>query len=149
MLLIMRFLIILLLCHCAMAMYGQERSIYIEGYDKMRYSVEEITVRPGTQINLTLKTVSELPKAQMAHDWVLLKKETDASQFVKQSVRHRENGYIDPALRDQIIASTDMLGGGEQQTIAFTAPRAKGKYMYVCTFPAHFTSGMKGWLIVQ
>jgi azurin len=145
----MKHLFTILLYLSATTIHAQERSVYIEGYDKMQYSVEEITVRPGTTVNLTLKTVSALPKDQMAHNWVLLKKDTDAAQFVEMSVQHRENGYIDPDLSDRIIASTDLLGGAEQQTITFTAPRTQGKYMFVCTFPAHFISGMKGWLLVQ
>lgn len=128
---------------------GQPRSVYIEGYDHLRYSVEEITVSPGAAIELTLKSVSDIPKSQMAHNWVLLKKETDVEAFVNQSIQHKENMYLDPGLTGHILAHTGMLGGGEQETITFNAPAEPGKYTYVCTFPGHYVAGMKGVLIVQ
>lgn len=128
---------------------GQSRKVYIEGYDRMRYSVETITVAPGTSITLTLKTVSDIPKSQMAHNWLLLKKGVDVNQFVSQSIQHKENGYIDPDQQGKIIAHTGMLGGGEQETISFLAPSEKGNYTYVCTFPGHFMAGMKGILKVE
>ena len=128
---------------------GQSRTVYIEGYDRMRYSVETITVAPGTSIELTLKTVSDIPKSQMAHNWLLLKKEVDVDQFVNESIQHKENGYVDPDQQDEIIAHTSMLGGGEQESITFKAPSEKGKYTFVCTFPGHYMAGMKGILSVE
>jgi len=128
---------------------GQSRTVNIEGYDRMRYSVETISVAPGTKIELTLKTVSDIPKSQMAHNWVLLKKGVDVDQFVNQCDQHEENGYIDPNEEGKIIAHTGMLGGGEQETISFKAPSEKGEYTYVCTFPGHYLAGMKGVLTVE
>ena len=40
-----------------------------------------------------------------------------------------------------------MIGGGESDTITFTAPK-KGSYTYICTFPGHYGL-MKGVLIVS
>lgn len=128
---------------------GQTKSITVEGYDQLRYSVEEISVSPGTAIELTMKTISEIPKSQMAHNWVLLKKDADVDAFVNQSIQHKENEYLDPDLTDQILAHTGMLGGGEEETISFNAPAEPGRYTFVCTFPGHYAAGMKGVLIVQ
>lgn len=128
---------------------AQVTEIYIEGYDQLRYSVEKITVSPGIAVKLTLKTVSSLPKKQMAHNWVLLKQHTDIEKFVNQSVQHQHNEYIEPEMKNRIIATTSMLAGGEQETITFTAPNKKGEYIYVCTFPGHYIAGMKGKLIVK
>jgi azurin len=85
----------------------------------------------------------------MAHNWVLLKKETDVDAFVNQCNQYEENEYLDPGLNDQIIVHTGMVGGGEQETITFKAPADPGRYTYVCTFPGHYVAGMKGTLIVQ
>lgn len=142
-------LINLLILSCILQLSGQSRTLYIEGYDRMRYSIETITVEPGTQIVLTLKTVSEIPKSQMAHNWLLLIKGADVDHFVNQSIQHKENGYIDPDQQEKILAHTGMLGGGEQETISFKAPSEKGKYTYVCTFPGHYVAGMKGILAVE
>jgi len=142
-------LITLLILSNILSLSGQNRKVYIEGHDRMRYSVEKITVAPGTEVELTLKTVSDLPKSQMAHNWLLLRKEADVDEFVNQSTQHEENGYIDPDQQEQILAHTGMLGGGEQETIEFKAPAEKGKYTYVCTFPSHYIAGMKGILVVE
>ncbi len=128
---------------------GQEKEVYLEGYDRLRYSIERIVVSPGTRVELTFKTVSSLPKSQMAHNWVLLKGEADVEEFVHSSEQHEKNEYVDPERTGDIIAATGMLGGGEQETITFTAPLEKGEYSYVCTFPAHYAAGMKGILVVE
>jgi len=141
--------IFLAMSYLASSTGQQERSIYIEGYDNLRYSVEQITVAPGTEIELTLKTVSSLPESQMAHNWVLMKKDAEIQRFVNNSIQHRENGYIDPEMTGMILAATSMLGGGESETITFTAPDARGDYIYVCTFPGHYVAGMKGTLTVK
>ena len=130
--------------------YGQQvKSVNIEGLDKMRYSVEQITVSPGQKVKVTLKTVSNLPPAQMSHNFVLLKKDADPSAFINDGLGYPNNAYIDDSWSDEIIAKTKLLGAGESQTIEFTAPSEKGQYTYVCTFPGHFQAGMKGKLIVQ
>jgi azurin len=137
-----------LLCSAFM-LSAQSKSIYMEGYDHLRYSVEKITVVPGTSVELTLKTVSEIPKSQMAHNWVLLQKDMDMVAFVNLSSQYKDNDYLAPGLTSKILAHTGMLGGGEEETISFTAPSELGNYTYVCTFPGHFVAGMKGTLIVQ
>ena len=57
----------------------------------------------------------------------------------------RENEYIPGG--NETIAHTKMIGGGESDTITFTAPE-KGSYTYICTFPGHYGL-MKGVLIVS
>jgi len=146
----MKQILIFLALSCLASSTGQQkRSINIEGYDNLRYSVQQITVAPGTEIELTLKTVSSLPESQMAHNWVLMKKDAEIQRFVNNSIQHRENGYIDPEMTGMILAATSMLGGGESETITFTAPEARGDYIYVCTFPGHYVAGMKGTLTVK
>ncbi len=140
---------ILALMFISSAAYSQAREIYIEGHDKMRYTVETIKAKPGETLKITLKTVSALDKSQMAHNWVLLKQGTDALNFVTKGLQHQDNDFIDPALKDKIIAKTDMLGDGETDSVTFTVPEKKGEYQYVCTFRAHFQAGMKGKLIVE
>lgn len=144
-----RIFIILPFLWSVMSLFGQTASVQIEGYDRMRYSREEVTVAPGTTIELTLKTISDLPENQMAHNWVLLKKDTDVDAFVNLCIQYEDNEYIAPGLTSKILAHTGMLGGGEQETISFKAPSEPGSYTYVCTFPGHYVAGMKGTLIVQ
>ena len=128
--------------------FGQ-REVYIEGLNKLRYSVETIHAKPGEKLTIRLKTISEMDKSQMAHNWVLLKQGTDALDFVTKGLQHPDNDFIDPQLTDKIIAKTKMVGGGEEDSVTFTVPQKKGEYEYVCTFRAHFQAGMKGKLIVE
>lgn len=129
--------------------YSQPREIYIEGHDQLRYTVETIKAKPGEKLKITLKTVSAMDKSQMSHNWVLLKQGTDALNFVTKGLDYQKNDFIDPDLKNQIIAKTDMLGNGEEDSVTFTVPEKKGTYQYVCTFRAHFQAGMKGKLIVE
>jgi azurin len=139
----------LALMFIASVAYSQPREIYMEGNDQMRFTVETIKAKPGETLKIKLKTVSAIDKSQMAHNWVLLKKGTDAMNFVTKGLQHPDNEYIDPTLTDKIIAKTDMLGDGEVDSVTFTVPDKKGEYLYVCTFRAHFQAGMKGKLIVM
>lgn len=142
------FVLALVLTFFATSAWGQ-REIKIEGHDNLRFTVETIKASPGEQLKITLTTVSNMHKSQMAHNWVLLKQGTDALNFVTKGLQHEENDFIDPGLEDKIIVHTDMLGDGETDSIVFNAPEKKGSYEYICTFRAHYQAGMKGHLIVE
>ncbi len=130
--------------------FGQQvKDVKMQGLDKMRYSVEEITASPGQKIKITLTTVSNLPKAQMSHNFILLKKDADPAAFVSDGLAYPDNEYIDSSWDDEIIAKTKLVGAGESDSVEFTAPKEKGEYTYVCTFPGHFQAGMKGRLIIK
>lgn len=133
----------------ALSPVPQAREIIVEGYDSLRYSKQEITAKPGEKLTLVMKTISDQPKSQMAHNWVLLKKGTNARKFVASGQDHESNEYIDPEMEDQVIAKTAMVGGGNKDAVTFTAPSEPGKYTYLCTFPNHYFGGMKGVLIVK
>jgi hypothetical protein len=45
-------------------------------------------------------------------------------------------------------AQTKMLNQGDREVLRFTAPTAKGKYPYICTFPGHWLV-MKGEMVVE
>jgi len=138
----------LLLTFLTINVWGQ-REIKIEGHDNLRFTVEKIQATPGEKLKITLTTISKINKSQMAHNWVLLKQGTNAMNFVTKGLQHVKNDYIDPELEKNIIAHTEMLGGGETDSIVFTVPEKKGTYEYICTFRAHYQAGMKGRLIVK
>ncbi len=120
--------------------------IVIEGNDQIQFNLSEIKVKEGDTVKLTLKHVGKLPKAAMGHNWVLLKPGTDIAAFAGKAVQARDNDYI-PADTDEVIVHTEMIGGGEETTIEFTAP-AKGTYDFLCSFPAHYIK-MQGKFIVE
>ncbi|HEX6982600.1 MAG TPA: plastocyanin/azurin family copper-binding protein [Balneolaceae bacterium] len=125
------------------------RTITIIGTDRMNFSVEEITASPGERIKVILKVESRIPKSAMAHNVVFLKEGTDAEAFANASAMAAGNQYIAPELKEQIIAATDLAGGGETVEITFTVPEEAGNYEYICSFPGHYYAGMKGTLVVK
>lgn len=138
----------------AQMVYGMDRTesdvrtVEITGTDNMRFSVEEIEASPGETIRLVFKVVSNIPPAAMQHNVVILDQGVDVDGFVETSISARDNEYIDPEKEDQVIANTNMIGGGETSEIEFTVPETPGEYTYVCTFPGHYQAGMVGVLRV-
>jgi len=125
------------------------RTVEIEGTDAMKYSVTEITASPGEEIRVVLSSVGSMPKIAMAHNFVLLKAGVDATQFANESVMAGPAAnYIAEARKGDVIAFTEMAGGGETVEVTFEAPAA-GTYTFLCTFPGHFAAGMTGTLVVK
>lgn len=149
------------------------RTIDIIGIDKMKYVVKEegkmigtagtietaqgdsyielksISAEPGEKIRVRLTAKSQLPPTAMSHNWILLKQSTDLEAFDKAALQAKDNDYIPTDLSDQIIAHTELAGGGETVEVTFTVPEETGDYPYLCSFPAHFSAGMKGMLNVE
>jgi len=119
--------------------------IILNSSDLMKFDQNELRVFEGQEITLTLNHTGKMSKEIMGHNFVLLKKKTDLDDFAQRAMLARENEYI--PVGDETIAYTKMIGGGESDTITFTAPE-KGSYTYICTFPGHYGL-MKGVLIVS
>ena len=125
------------------------RVVDITGDDFMKFDVTSFEVKPGQQVTVRLKNVGELPKEAMGHDWVLLAKQTDARIFVDAGIPHPEPDYIAIGQSGYVLAKTKMLGPGESDSVTFIAPSEPGPYDYVCTFPEHYISGMKGVMTIR
>ena len=124
--------------------------VVIEGNDAMQFNMKEFSVKAGESVKLTLKHVGKLPGNAMGHNVVILKMGVDAMQWglkVPANGGNQENGYI-PTDKSAIIASTDLIGGGETTSVTFTAPTEKGQYPFLCTFPGHVAL-MRGVMIVE
>lgn len=82
------------------------------------------------------------------HNWVLVRGgEAEAAQVVAASeAAGPDNGFL-PADRSAIVRNTRLLSPGEGEQLTFVAEQ--GSYMYVCTVPGHYRSGMRGILTVQ
>jgi azurin len=85
----------------------------------------------------------------MAHNVVVLQKGADVKAFVTASATARDTGFIAPAFAKQIIAATQLAGAGDTVQVTFTVPSARGRYDFVCSFPGHYASGMRGVLVVK
>lgn len=126
-----------------------QKVVTIEGHDNMKFDVTQITVKPGEKVTIKLTTVSKLPAVAMSHNFVLLKQAVDDKAFAMAGAKHKDNDYIDPTKENEIIAYTALASAGKTVEVTFTAPKKAGNYNYVCTFPGHYISGMKGVLTVQ
>ena len=57
--------------------------------------------------------------------------------------------YVPASLADQIIAHTKLFGPKQSDEVTFKAPTEPGEYPFICSFPAHYLSGMKGVIVVK
>jgi azurin len=129
------------------------RTITLQGTDQMRYSVATIQAKPGERLRVRLTTVSAMPKAVMAHNFVLLQAGTTAAQqlsFAEKAAMARTTDYIptDAELKKLIVANTTLAGAGETVEVTFQVPNVEGSFPYLCSFPGHFVGGMRGTLQV-
>ncbi|MGA9588633.1 MAG: azurin [Salegentibacter sp.] len=120
--------------------------VLLTGNDQMQYNLDEIKVKAGQTVKLTLKHVGQMDKNVMGHNFVLLKPGTDVAKFAQTAVSAKDNDYI-PQDSDKVITHTELLGGGESTTIEFEAPE-KGTYDFICSFPGHYVQ-MHGKFIVE
>ena len=125
------------------------RTIELVATDDMKWTVTTITAKPGEALRIKLTSKGVIPKAGMAHNFVLLKTGTDAQKFIDAGAADRATDFIAPSTRPQVIAASRMAGPGETVWLNFKAPAKAGSYTYLCTFSGHFKAGMKGVLIVK
>ena len=115
----------------------------------MKFDVSTISVAPGETIKVVLTTHMTLPKEVMGHNWVLLAAGTDPTAFATAAAPEVANGYIPAKMKDKVLATIGVLGPKESGEIVFTAPSQPGNYPFLCSFPGHFLTGMKGMLVVK
>lgn len=146
------------------------RTIEVIGIDKMKFVVKSnadgisvgeelsddgmlllkgITAKPGEKIRVKLTTKSKLPAMAMSHNFILLKRDADPEAFDKAASKAKDNDYIPSGMTDKIIAHSGLAAGGETVEVTFTAPEKTGENTFLCSFPGHFASGMKGTLTVE
>jgi azurin len=122
--------------------------INISAFDTMKYSVTTIQVKSGDTVTVNLKNEGNIPKAAMAHNWVLLNAGVSPDAYARLAANAKDHDYQPPALAGKVIATIPLLGPQESGKTTFTAP-APGTYPFLCSFPAHEMAGMKGALIVK
>ncbi|MCT1533076.1 azurin [Sphingobacterium daejeonense] len=120
-------------------------TITVESNDQMQFNVNELHVKAGEPISLTLKHVGKMGKEVMGHNLIVLKAGADVAKFSEAALQAQETDYI-PQSSD-IVAHTDLIGGGEESKIEFTLDKP-GTYDFICSFPGH-ASLMKGKIIAE
>lgn len=124
-------------------------TLELTGNDQMQYNKNALEVVTGQEVTIHLKHIGKLPKAAMGHNVVVLKQGTELPAFAAKCAPAAATDYIpqDEESQKLIVAHTEMVGGGEETSVTFTAPEP-GVYPYLCTFPGHFAI-MQGKLTVK
>jgi azurin len=110
--------------------------------DTMAFDKTKLTVANGSKVHLVLKNRGTL--AVMTHNWVLVKKGTEARVALDGLEKAATTGYVVPG--ENVLAYTPMAAPGGSTEVTFDAP-SPGTYPYICTFPGHYVV-MKGELTV-
>ena len=107
-----------------------------------------IEAKVGEQLKFVLTNNGTQPKEVMGHNLILLKPGSDSAAFSTAATVAKETNYIPPALKDQVLGNTEVLGPRKSGEFTITVTAA-GEYPFLCSFPAHFAVGMKGTLSVK
>ena len=128
---------------------AQDCAATVSANDLIQFVEKELRVsRSCTTFSLTLKHVGTLAASVMGHNWVL----TTAPDYQAVAMAGMSAGAANnhvPPNDARVLASTKVIGGGEETTISFDASKleAGGDYTYFCSCPGHFAV-MSGKLIV-
>jgi azurin len=123
--------------------------IEITANDTMKFNLTRFEVKAGQEVTVSLTNMGNMPKAAMAHNWVLLKKGIDPKSYADAAVTAAAADYEPPALAGEVIAHIKLLGPKQTDEVKFIAPTEPGEYHFLCSFPAHFLSGMTGVMVVK
>lgn len=122
------------------------RELVVEAALGLQYVQKELKVKAGEPISLTFKNPDVVP-----HNWMLSKPGTlqaigNLANLMISDPQGLAKHYV-PDSKD-VIVYTDMTNPKETFTIHFNAPKEKGNYPYLCTFPGHWMV-MNGVLKVE
>lgn len=142
----------LLFNSCSRAPQAPPKVVAVNADDKMRFDNTAFEVSPGQKVTMTLKNVGTTPKFSMGHNLVVLDRQINEqniqAKFLDPASTEAAHDYVPPGDKN-VIAHTKLLGPGETDSITFNAPYVPGQYMYVCSFPGHYTQGTKGFMTVK
>ena len=120
------------------------RTVNLTGGDDMKYNLTTIEAKPGETIHVVLKNTGTVPKIAMAHNFVLLALTADPNEFSKAAMMAQATDYVPASEKAKILASTKLAGHGETVEVSFKVPAKAGSSPYLCSFPGHYSAGMKG-----
>ena len=134
---------------CRVAAADPQLDIVITANDSMKFNVTKIEAHSGQVIHVELQNQGTLPKEAMGHNWILLKAGRDAAAYAAAATAAVKESYQPSSHADDVLAFIPLLGPKKSGEVTFAAPAEPGRYVYLCSFPAHFQVGMKGELIVK
>jgi azurin len=122
------------------------RELVIEAALGLQYVQKELKAKAGERLSVTFKNPDVVP-----HNWMLAKPGTlqtvgNLANLMITDPQGLAKHYVPDS--DDVLVYTDMTNPKESFTIHFTAPKEKGEYPYLCTFPGHWMV-MNGVLKVE
>ena len=137
---------------CSRAPEAPPKEVTIQADDKMRYDLTAFEVSPGQKVSVTIKNVGTTPKFSMGHNFVMLDRTINTgnvqSAFLDKASMEASHDYVPPGAKE-VIAHSKLLGPGESEVVTFNAPYIPGDYLYLCSFPGHYSQGTKGFMTVK
>jgi len=137
---------------CSHAPEAPPKEVTIQADDKMRYDMTAFDASPGQKISVTIKNIGTTPKFSMGHNFVLLDRIVNTgniqSTFLDKASTEASHDYV-PTGAKEVLAHSKLLGPGESEVVTFNAPYIPGEYLYVCSFPGHYSQGTKGVMTVK
>ena len=122
-------------------------SAEIEGNDAMQFNTSSLTVPKSCKdFTVKLKHTGKMPKTAMGHNWVL-SRTADVQGAAADGIPAGVANHYVKAGDARVIAHTQVIGGGESDSVKFATSKLKAgeSYTFYCSFPGH-SSIMKGTL---
>ncbi len=139
------------LAACSKVPEAPPKTVEVQADDKMRFDLTAFEAKPGQKVSVTFKNVGTTPKFSMGHNFVLLDRTVNAGnvqKFLDAASMEAAHDYVPPNSKD-VLAHSKLLGPGETDTVTFNAPFIAGDYLYLCSFPGHYSQGTKGIMTVK
>jgi azurin len=136
---------------CSRAPEAPPKTVEVNADDKMKYDNTAFEASPGQKISVIFKNVGTTPKFSMGHNFVVLDRTVNTGNvqtFLDKASTEAAHDYVPPGAKE-VLAHSKLLGPGETDTVTFNAPFVSGEYLYLCSFPGHYSQGTKGIMTVK
>lgn len=136
---------------CARAPEIPPKTVQVQADDKMRYDLTAFEVKPGQKVEVTFKNIGTTPKFSMGHNFVVLDRSINTGNvqtFLDKASMEAAHDYVPPDAKE-VLAHSKLLGPNETEVVTFNAPYVPGDYLYLCSFPGHYSQGTKGFMTVK
>lgn len=120
-----------------------EVTVRVDG-NRNAYTQSTINVSTGSKVRIMFINSAR----SKSHNWVMGKESILMDDLLQSSL---EAGSSSEFLPDDslVYAATHLVAPNDRMAIEFDAPQASGEYVFLCTVPGHFESGMYGTVIVS
>lgn len=129
---------------------AQDCSVTVDSTDAMKFGKDVITVDKSCEsFTVKLTHSGKLAENVMGHNWVLTTADNVQPVATDGMSAGLSNNYL-KANDNRVIASTEIIGGGEETSVTFPVNKLDQNtvYTFFCSFPGHWTM-MRGTLAVR